>query len=284
MSDKRNCPACGREFDDSFRFCPFDASALQRPPEPAPPPEPPSTAPPVQPVTLSFIEEAGKSSWKSQLVRPSTIIFAAGTIAVISLAAYMAWRTSEPDLPPPAVSYSLLPNEGKSKGIPVAIKVNHLAVFMIDDPMEGGAATRAQQLVNVLTETIKKAKGESDVRFAVDTVNGRPAILEVTHDGPDQKTLASITEGDAALAGESDANRVAARWAERLTDAVKVYVFAQAPTFSTGTDFGDALSVLYRSASGGGKLTRRSLERAFQQLSEPQRKALETPPRNSRPS
>jgi hypothetical protein len=105
-------------------------------------------------------------------------------------------------------------------------------------------------------------------------------VLVVTQAGPDPRVLASVSEGDVALSGETDGTRVAARWAERLTDAVKLFVFGEAPTFSKGTEFGDTLFTLYKSAADSkGRLSKKSLERAYQQLTPAQRQALESPPR-----
>jgi hypothetical protein len=210
--------------------------------------------------------------------RPLTIIFVVGIAAVGAAVYYLTETTGPPDLPPPVVKYELLPNEGKSKGVPVSIKVNQLAVFLIDDPMEEGAK-RAQQIVTAIEEVMKQAHGEVGLRFAVEEKDGRPAILVVTQAGPDPRILASVTEGDAALAGETDATRVAARWAERLTDAMKVFVYGEAPTFSKGTEFGDGLFALYKAATANRKLSKRSLDRAFQEITPAQRAALETPPR-----
>jgi hypothetical protein len=212
------------------------------------------------------------------------MLFIVGAILVGLLAWYLTARSGQ-ELLPPNISYTLLPNEGKTKGIPVAIKVNQLTVFLIDDPVEGEGAGRAKEIVNTLDQTIRPLKAGSDVRFAVETLNGRPAIVEVTEAGPQPKTLVSVTEGDVALAGETDANRVAAQWAERLTDAVKVFIFGEAPTFSTGTAFGDSLLAMYKAAAAEnrGKVSKKSLEQAFQRLPEAQRQALEAPPLSKRP-
>lgn len=299
------CPSCGRTWDASFQFCPVDSTPLRQDaapqperPQPAPPPigpapEPPPTVamprpappppryeppPPARPASLTFVEQAATPAWKSTLMRPFTFLFAFGVIAV-GFAVWYLNRTSGPDLPPPTVSYALLPNEGKTKGVPVAIKVNQLTVFMIDDPMDSPEGSRAKQVVATLEETLKPLKATSEVRFAVETVGGRPAILEVTPQGPQPKTLATVTEADVTLSGETDATRLASEWAERLTDAVKVFVFAEAPTFSTGSDFGQALLAMYKAAAADrGKVTKKSLDQAYQKLTDAQRSALESPP------
>lgn len=301
----RKCPSCGRTWDSTYHFCPLDSTPLSvlaleptaapswgapRADEgaaasPTPPPQPlatPAPPPPLaQPASFTFIEQSTKSSWKATLFRPVTVLFALGLVATGYAVWYLNWRTSGPDLPPPAISYTLLPNEGKTKGVPVAIKVNQLTVFMLDDPLETPeGAARAKTVVAALDETIRPlSKATGEVRFAVEIKDGRPVILVVTQSGPDPRALATVTEADVTLAGETDATRLAALWAERLTDAVKVFVFGEAPTFSTNTEFGQALLAMYKAAMADqGKLTKRALDRAFERLSAAQRRALETPP------
>lgn len=302
----RKCPACGKVWDASFQFCPIDSTALGErlapeppPPEPPrplePPPPPTATVPdrppatghrplgepqPLPPVDLSsFTEHAAGRSWKSTLFRPVTLIFIFGVLVVGAFVFFLTSSTGGPDLAMPVVKYELLPNEGRSKGVPVAIRVNQLAVFLIDDPMEAGA-TRAQKIVTAIEEVMRNAHSDVGLRFAVEMKDGRPAILVVTQAGPDPRVLASVTEGDVAVSGETDAMRVAGRWAERLTDAVKVFVFGEAPTFSKGTEFGESLGALFKAAVGErGHITKKSLDRAYQRLSPAQRQALETPPR-----
>ncbi len=309
----RKCPVCGKSWAAEFQYCPIDSSPLPAGPAsapspepaparpapvaeprfvPAPPPAPPPEAAPAPrpvprpagrtppPADFSFIAEvAAQSDWKSKLLRPMTVIFALGVVAVFSIVFYLYESTAVGELPLPTVKYELLPNEGRGKGVPVAIKVNQLAVFLIDDPMEEGAK-RAQQIVASIEEILQHAKADAGLRFAVETKEGRPSLVVVTQAGPEPKILASVTEGDAALAGEADPARVAARWAERLTDAVKLYVFGEAPTFSKGTEFGDILSLVYKAAlDSHGHVSKKSLDRAYQQLTLAQRAALETPPR-----
>jgi hypothetical protein len=193
---------------------------------------------------------------------------------------YLNWRTGGPDLPPPVVSYSLLPNEGKTKGVPIAVKINGLAILMIDDPLESGGAARAKEVVAAMQAALAPLRSDAAVRFAVDTVEGRPVILEIAEETGQRRTLVTATDADVTLAGETEGLRLASRWAERLTDAVKVFVFGEAPTFSTGTEFGEAFLAMYKAArgSGQGRLTKRDLDRAYRGLTAEQRKALETPP------
>ncbi len=290
MNGNKRCPSCGREFDASYRHCPFDASPLVEPkPEPPPPPvEPPPPSPPAASGThtfkateFTFIERAEPPGWKTVAKRPVTILFTLGALITAFCVWYLNWRTGGPDLPPPVVSYSLLPNEGKTKGVPIAIKVNGLAVMLIDDPVEsGGGAARAKEVVAALHAALEPLRSDHAVRFAVDTVEGRPVILEISEATGQRRTLVTATEADVILAGETEGLRLASRWAERLTDAVKVFVFGEAPTFSTGTEFGEAFVAMYKAArgSGQGRLTKRDLDRAYRGLTAEQRQALETPP------
>ena len=310
----KKCPVCGKSWAPEFQFCPIDSSPLadaaaapetlaaappravepaRVPPAPPPPrsaasweeaaplpaPSPRPVEPP-PPVDFSFIaEETAKTDWTSKLLRPAAVVFVLVVLVVVGTVFFLTESTGGGELPLPTVRYELMPNEGKGKGVPVVIKVNQLAVFLIDDPMEDGAK-RAQQVVTSIEEILRHAKGDVGLRFAVETKEGRPALVVVTQAGPDPKILATVTEGDAALAGETEAARVAARWAERLTDAVKLYVFGEAPTFSKGTEFGDILSLVYKaSLDSRGHPSKKSLDRAFQQLTLAQRAALEAPPR-----
>ncbi len=288
----RKCSTCGKSWDVSFQFCPEDSTPLGRtaaagttaaPPErkPQPPPGTPTTYTP-KPTEFTFATQVARPPWKAILTRPLTILFAAGVVATATAVWYLNWVTSGPDLPPPVVGYTLLPNEGKSKGVPVVVKINQLVVFLIDDPVEGGeGANRAKKLVATLQEVLRPLTAKSEIRFAVDApAGGPPQIVEVLGAGGEKRTLATVTEGDVTLAGETDAGRLAAQWAERLTDAVKVFVFGEMPTFSARTDFGRALLAMHKSAAGmdsRGRVSKKNLDNAFARLSPEQRKALETP-------
>lgn len=305
----RRCPSCGKVWEQHYQFCPIDSSPLgvagappvsaapapppavatppvvSTPPPPAPAPaqpEPPAPAeaPPARPAAFTFTEQIARPDWRAALRRPGNILFAIGALVVLSVVWYLHWKTSGPSLPTPLVSYQLLPNEGKTKGVPIAIKINHLAIFLIDDPADtAGGAARAKQLVATLEETLRPLQPDSDVRFAVERLEGRAVIQEIKHATDQRRTLATVQDGDMALAGATDPATLAAAWAERLTDAVKVYVFGQPPTFSTSTEFGQALLTMYKSATAGQtKLSKKALDNAFRRLTPGQRRALETPP------
>jgi hypothetical protein len=68
-------------------------------------------------------------------------------------------------------------------------------------------------------------------------------------------------------------------WSERLTDSLKVLGFGEAPEFSTGTDFGNALETMYASAKAAqSAVSKGTLDDAFTQLNDSQKLALETVP------
>ena len=287
----RKCPACGQSWDTSYQFCPVDSTPLGRsaaagttaappPPKPEPPAGSTTTYTP-KPTEFTFATQVARPPWKSVVMRPLTLLFSAGVLAVAGTVWYLNWVTSGPDLPTPLVSYQLLPNEGKTNGVPVAVKINHLTIFLVDDPIEGAeGANRAKKLVDTLREVLRPLTRESEVRFAVDTAAGSaPQIVEVMGAGGEKRTITSVTEGDAKLAGETDAARLAAQWAERLTDAVKVYIFGEMPTFSARTYFGRSLAAMYKAAATDSRqrVSKKSLDEAFRRLPEEQRKALETP-------
>jgi len=311
----RKCPECGQVWDATYQFCPVDSAPLGEAAEPArpagralaPPSATPSAAPsapaplaaappsaepsvpepspaPALGAGFTFVEQAAARDWKSNLFRPMTIIFAIGTL-IVGLGVFLLVRQAGGvDLPPPVVKSELLTNEGKTAGVPVVIKVNQLAVFLIDDPL-GEGTRRSQQIVAAIEEVIRNAHSAVGLRFAVETKDGRPAILVVTQAGPDPRVIASVTEGDTTLAGETDPMRVAGRWAERLTDAVKVMVYGEPPTFSGGTEFGESLQAMHKAAVGPrGRLNKKSLDQAFHGLPAAQRQALEAPPRAPAPA
>jgi hypothetical protein len=271
-------------------------AAVAPPPPPAPrpyaaavaPQSPAATAYAPKPTQFTFADQVAKPSAKAVLLRPMTIFLLCGVAVIAFFVWYLTIRTSGPDLPLPSVSYSLLPNEGKTKGVPVAVKVNQLTVFVVDDPMDSSqGATRAKQVVTTLDDTFKPLKTETAaIRFAVDTVNGHPAVLKVNQDGSEPHTILSVTDADAVLAGDMTAQKLAEQEAERLTDIVKVYILGEAPNFSTETEFGQALLAMYNSALAANhkRLTKRGLDQAFTQLTEAQRQALQSPPKARRAS
>ncbi len=184
------------------------------------------------------------------------------------------------ELPPPEVSYELLRNEGRTAGVPIAIKLNQIAVFMISDPMEGGTgADRSKQIVAALERGIEVMRAEPGRRITLDTSGPMPAIVQSRPDDSDRSVLVQLTEGDRILSGDTEVKRLARLWAERLTDTLKVLMFGEPPKFTIGTEFGSALEALYVGAMGEmGMVSKANLDAAFANLSDDQKSALETLP------
>ena len=244
-------------------------------------PMPPAS--PVQPPDqFGFAEQVKKPTTASVLKQPVTIAAILLAIGVGVFVAYLEYGGGRGSLPEIAVSYTLLPNEGKTDGVPIAIKLNEIAVFVVNDPLDGGSgAARAQSIVENLQESVNLLKDEPGKVITLDEADELPAIVQQNKDGTERRNLIRITAEDLTLAGETNAKRLARVWAERLTDAVKLIAFGEAPEYSTGTDFGDAIETLYAGARAkGGAVSGGSLNEAFELLSDGERLVLETvPPR-----
>ena len=237
--------------------------------------------------SLTFDKRVEPPTWKERLKRPRTVAaLALATMILLALILLERGRL-ETQLAPPTVSYKLLPNEGKTDGLPIAIKLNQLAIFMISDPREEGAGTkRAQNIVEGLQPALTAAAEDPGKTITIDTEShDLPAIVLSESDGSDRRVLVRMIPADMVLAGETDAKRLARVWAERLADAMKVLAFAEPPKFSTGTEFGIALKTMRANAvTPQGIVTEDSLAAAFDGLTEQQRLALETLPVRSLPT
>ena len=230
---------------------------------------------------FTFDERVKPATWKERLKRPRTVAALALGALILAALIFLERGRFEIQLPPPTVSYMLLPNEGKTDGLPIAIKLNQLAVFMISDPLEADSgATRAKNIVERLQPALTAAAEDPGKTITIDTESYElPAIVLSESDGTQKQVLVRMIPADMVLAGENDAKRLARVWAERLTDAMKVLAFAEAPKFSTGTEFGDALKAMRAKAvTPQGIVTRDSLGAAFTGLTEQERLALETLP------
>ena len=236
---------------------------------------------------LTFDERVKPPTWKERLKRPRTVAALALGAAILTALILLERGRFETQLPPPTVSYMLLPNEGKTDGLPIAIKLNQLAIFMISDPLKAGSgATRAKNIVERLQPALTAAAEDPGKTITIDTESyDLPAIVLSESDGSKEQVLLPMIPADMVLAGETDAKRLARVWAERLTDAMKVLAFAEPPKFSTGTEFGDALKTMRAKAvTQQGIVTKDSLVAAFAGLTEQQRLALETLPVRSPPT
>ena len=242
-----------------------------------------SPAPPTPPAEsageFTFTEQVKKPSAKSIFKQPVTIAAIVLTLAVVGFVLYLEAGHSS-SLPEIEVTYELLPNAGKSDGVPIAIKLNDIAVFIISDPLEGGTgATRAQGVVDSLQESVTILKEEPGKIVTLDESGELPSIVQQAKDGTERRLLINITEDDLKIAGETNPKRLARVWAERLTDTVKLIAFGEAPEYSTGTEFGDAMGTLYAAArQKGGSVSEGSLEEAFEILNDSQKLVLETVP------
>jgi len=229
---------------------------------------------------FAFTKQAKKPSAKSILKQPVMIAAILLFIGVAVLVLYLETGGIISDLPEIEVTYTLLPNVGKTDGVPIAIKLNEIAVFVINDPLEGGGgAARARSIVDSLQESITILKEEPGKIITLDEDDKFPAIVQQAKDGTQRRLLVKLTQEDLTLAGETNPKRLARVWAERLTDAVKLIAFGEAPEYSTGTEFGDAISTLYAAAKAtGGSVSEGSLEEAFDILNDSQKLVLETVP------
>jgi len=242
-----------------------------------------SPAPPTPPAEgareFTFTEQVKKPSAKSILTQPVTIAAIVLTLAVVGFVLYLEAGSSS-GLPEIEVAYELLPNEGKTDGVPIAIKLNEIAVFVISDPLDGGSgAARAQSVVENLQESVTILKDEPGKIITLDETGTFPTIVQQSKDGTNRRLLINITEEDLKIANETNPKRLARLWAERLTDTVKLIAFGEAPKYSTGTEFGDAMGTLYAAArQKGGSVSEGSLDEAFEILNDGQKLVLETVP------
>lgn len=228
---------------------------------------------------FTFADRAKGATLKATLKQPVTLAALALMIAIGVLVAYLERGAIEIDLPAPEASYSLLPNQGRTDGVPIAIKLNGIAVFMINDPLQGGeGAARAKEVVDQLQEAVTIAVEEPGKTVRIDNDMGPLPVIVLTNvEGEEKRVIVEMQRGDLLLAGDKDAKRVARTWAERLTDTVKVLAFAEPPKFTVGTEFGQALEAMYAaSVTANGVITVESLEAAFDSLPDRQKLALET--------
>jgi hypothetical protein len=229
---------------------------------------------------LAFAEPPKPSNWKTALSQPAVLTAIVLGIGIIGLILYLQFGNPDSGLPAPQVSYTLLPNEGRTSGVPMAVKLNQIAVFVINEPMEGGSgASRAPELVERLQNAVSDLKVHPGKAITYLTDGEYPEIVLQNMDGTERRVLIRLTEGDVALAGGIDPKRLARVWSERLTDSLKVLGFGEAPEFSTGTDFGNALETMYASAKAAqSAVSKGTLDDAFTQLNDSQKLALETVP------
>lgn len=214
--------------------------------------------------------------------KPSTIISIVLGVAVVGLVIWLQQRAVSTELPPPKVSYELLPNIGLTEGVPIAIKINQVAVFQISDPLAGGgSADRAREIVTNLEGAIQDLVDAPGREITLDERGDYPTIVQMAPDGTGYREIIQPNADDLILAGMEDPKAVARLWAERLTDALKALMFAEPTEFTTGSEFGDALDTMLLGARGErGAISDDSLDESFELLSDAQKLTLtELPPR-----
>lgn len=230
---------------------------------------------------FTFVDHARKDTFADALKRPVSVIAIALSVFIAAGVFYLQRGFISTDLPALEVSYEFVPNQGLTKGVPVAIKVGRLTVFMVSDPMDGeGGARRAKELVERLGEQLARIRDERGKKVHVETESGKlPSLILANSNDEERELLIQLTEEDLKLSNEVEAKKLARNWAERLTDAIKVLAFAEPPKFSTGSEFGAALTAMYNASRlEHGAITEYSLSEAFEKLSPAQREALEVLP------
>ena len=88
---------------------------------------------------FTFADRVKADTVQSRFNRTSTLAAIPLMLGVIALVVYLQEGSATIELATPEVSYALLPNEGRTDGVPVAIKIGRISVFMINDPLDRGA-------------------------------------------------------------------------------------------------------------------------------------------------
>jgi hypothetical protein len=243
---------------------------------------PTSDLPPRREGDFEFHDAGTRSSFRDVMKKPSAIVSIVLGLAVVGLVIWLQQRAISTELPPPTVSYELLPNIGLTEGVPIAIKINQVAVFQISDPLAGGgSAERAREIVANLEGTIQDLVDAPGREITLDESGDYPTIIQMAPDGTGTRAVIQPNADDLILAGIDDPKRVARIWAERLTDALKTLMFAEPPEFTQGTEFGHALDAMLLGARGErGEISADSLNESFEALSDAEKLSLtELPPR-----
>ncbi|MDA0207345.1 MAG: hypothetical protein O3A53_16700 [Acidobacteria bacterium] len=225
---------------------------------------------------FEFHDTAAKSSFGDVIKKPRTIISILLALAVLGLVIWLQQRAISTELPPPKASYELLPNIGLTEGVPIAIKLNQVAIFQISDPLAGGgSADRARQIIENLEGAIQDLVDAPGREITLDERGDYPTIVQSAPDGTGRREIVQPDADDLILAGIEDPKAVARIWAERLTDALKALMFAEPPEFTQRSEFGNALETMLLGARGEhGAISDESLDASFELLSDSQKLAL----------
>ena len=242
-------------------------------------PDNPATQPtplPDAPEELTFGERAKGKDLKTTLKQPVFLAAFLLFLGVVGLIYYLERGRINVELPPPEVTYELLPNQGLTEGVPIAIKINQVSVFQIDDPMQGGSATRAKEVVAALEGAVQDLVDDPGRVVTLDLESSElPAIVQDNPEGTGRRVLVQITQGDLVLSGQEDPKWVARVWAERVTDSFKLFVFGEPPLFSMGADFGTALQEMYdRAMDERAAISLGGLNRAYEAMPDTEKAKL----------
>ena len=231
---------------------------------------------------FEFHDAGNKQGFGDVMKKPSTIISIVLGLAVVALVVWLQQRAVSTVLPAPKVSYVLLPNIGLTEGVPIAIKINKVAVFQVSDPLAAdGSADRAREIVQNLEGVIQDLVDAPGREITLDESGDYPTIIQMAPDGTGVRNIVQPNADDLILAGMEEPKAVARLWAERLTDALKSLMFAEPPEFTQGTPFGHALDAMLLGARGErGEISEEALDESFEQLSDLEKLTLsELPPR-----
>ncbi|MCB1020891.1 MAG: hypothetical protein H6509_09040 [Bryobacterales bacterium] len=228
------------------------------------------------PQELAFGERAKGKTFKETLKQPVFVAAFLLFLGIIGLIFYLERGRINVELPPPEVTYELLPNQGLTEGVPIAIKINQVSVFQIDDPMQGGSAARAKEVVAAIQGAVQDLVDEPGRVVTLDVDSSElPAIVQDNPNGGGRRVLIQLTQGDVTLSGQTDPKWLARSWAERVTDAFKVFVFGEAPMFSVASDYGEALQTMHTAAlQERGAISLGSLNRAYDEMPDAEKSKL----------
>lgn len=229
---------------------------------------------------LESLESGSKGdSWREIATKPVTIVAAVLGLVVVFIVILLQQDPGSLTLAVPEARYELLPNEGRTAGVPIAIRLGPLTVFEISDPLAGGGgAARARQVVENLNLAVNQLAESPGRVITIETagVDGLPTIVQKEYsDSTESHQIVQLSSDDLSLAETENAKLLARVWAERLTDSIRFLLFGSPPEFSRDTYFGGALDTLYVNAtSEGGPLTTDAINTAFEELPDDQREAL----------
>ncbi len=235
--------------------------------------------------------EAGSKgeSLRQMASKPVVIVAAVMAVLILGLVLYLQQDPEALRLAAPEARYELLPNLGRTEGIPIAIYLGPVTVFQISDPAAGGGgAIRARQVVDNLAAAVQQLMDSPGRVITIGSggAEGMPTIVQKEkEDTPDSLEIVQVTADDLTLAMGDDPKLLARVWAERLTDTLRLLIFGQPPEFSRDTAFGGALDTLYVNVlNEDGRLTTEGLSTAFEALSDELRSDLISFPALPEPS